>query len=110
MISFVCSVGNIPLAAVLWNGGIGDVPIEEATESLADDDATAVDSRLYLHKLMAQLAPKTRRAIQMVKLDGLSVSEAAARSGMSESAIRVSVHRGLGALSLLVGKGAAHED
>ena len=22
MISFVCSVGNIPLAAVLWNGGI----------------------------------------------------------------------------------------
>jgi uncharacterized protein len=22
MISFVCSVGNVPLAAVLWNGGI----------------------------------------------------------------------------------------
>jgi len=22
VISFVCSVGNIPLAAVLWNGGI----------------------------------------------------------------------------------------
>ena len=28
MISFVCSVGNVPLAAVLWNGGIsfGGVP------------------------------------------------------------------------------------
>ncbi|MGH7861339.1 MAG: permease [Candidatus Dormibacteraceae bacterium] len=23
MISFVCSIGNVPLAAVLWNGGIG---------------------------------------------------------------------------------------
>ncbi|HYM97116.1 MAG TPA: permease, partial [Candidatus Sulfotelmatobacter sp.] len=22
MVSFVCSVGNVPLAAVLWNGGI----------------------------------------------------------------------------------------
>jgi uncharacterized protein len=22
VLSFVCSVGNIPLAAVLWNGGI----------------------------------------------------------------------------------------
>jgi len=87
-----------------------DVPVEEATELLATDDAAAVDSRLDLQKLMARLAPKTRRAIQMVKLDGLSVSEAAARSGMSESAVKVSVHRGLRALSLLVGRGAAHED
>ena len=22
MLSFVCSIGNMPLAAVLWNGGI----------------------------------------------------------------------------------------
>jgi RNA polymerase sigma-70 factor (ECF subfamily) len=87
-----------------------DLPVEEMPELLADDDATAVDSRLDLQKLMRQLAPKTRRAIQMVKLDGLSVSEASERSGMSESAIKVSVHRGLRTLSLLVGKGAAHED
>jgi DNA-directed RNA polymerase specialized sigma24 family protein len=83
---------------------------KEAPELLADDDAAAIDSRIDLQKLMAQLAPKTRRAIQMVKLDGLSVSEAALQSGMSESAIKVSVHRGLRALSLLVGKGAAHEE
>ena len=87
-----------------------DVPIEDATEVLADDDTAAIDSRLDLRKLMAHLAPRTRQAIQMVKLDGLSVSEAAARSGMSESAVKVSVHRGLRALSLLVGKGAADED
>jgi RNA polymerase sigma-70 factor (ECF subfamily) len=81
---------------------VRDVPIEEAAEVLADDDATAVDSGLDLMKLMSQLAPKTRQAIQFVKLDGLSVSEAAARTGMSQSAIKVSVHRGLRALSLLV--------
>jgi RNA polymerase sigma-70 factor (ECF subfamily) len=87
-----------------------DVPVEEAAELSADDDATAVESRLDLQKLMAQLAPKTRCAIQMVKLDGLSVREAAKRSGMSESAIKVSVHRGLRTLSLLVSKEAVHED
>jgi RNA polymerase sigma-70 factor, ECF subfamily len=80
---------------------IRDVPIEEATEVFAGDDATAVDSGLDLMKLMAQLAPKARQAIQFVKLDGLSVSEAATRTGMSQSAIKVSVHRGLRALALL---------
>ena len=81
-----------------------DVPIEEAEEILAGDDPLAVESGLDLEKLMAQLAPKSRQAIQYIKLDGLSVSEAAARSGMSQSAIKVSVHRGLKALSLLVGR------
>jgi RNA polymerase sigma-70 factor (ECF subfamily) len=60
-----------------------------------------VESRIDLEKLMAQLKPKARKAVQFVKLDGLSVSEAAALSGMSESAVKVSVHRGLKALSLL---------
>jgi RNA polymerase sigma-70 factor (ECF subfamily) len=82
-----------------------DVPVEEAEGVFAIDDVSAVDSGLDLKKLLAQLTPKTRQAIQFVKLDGLSVSEAAARAGMSESAIKVSVHRGLRALSLLVMEG-----
>src|SRR5258708_18210568 len=32
-------------------GALEDVPVEEAPELFADDDATAVDSRLDLHKL-----------------------------------------------------------
>jgi len=83
-------------------GSVKDVPIEEAEEVFADADSAAVESGLDLGKLMARLSPKARQAIQFVKLDGLSVSEASARSGMSESAIKVSVHRGLRALSLLV--------
>ena len=78
-----------------------DVAIEDAEEVLADDDPSSVESALDLQKLLAHLSPKARQAIQFVKLDGLSVSEAAARSGMSQSAIKVSVHRGLRALSLL---------
>jgi RNA polymerase sigma-70 factor (ECF subfamily) len=78
-----------------------DIAIEDTEEILADDDASAVETSLDLNKLMGQLTPKTRQAIQFVKLDGLSVGEAAARSGMSPSAIKVSVHRGLRALSRL---------
>lgn len=81
---------------------LADVPIEEAEEVLANDDAAVVDSGLDLENLLAQLTPKARQAIQFVKLDGLSVSEAAARSGMSQSAVKVSVHRGLRTLSRVV--------
>jgi RNA polymerase sigma-70 factor, ECF subfamily len=87
-----------------------DVPIEEAEQVFAGDDASSVESGLDLEKLLAQLTPKKRQAIQFVKLDGLSVSEAAARSGMSPSAIKVSVHRGLRALSLLVRQRSPYED
>ena len=79
-----------------------EVPLEEAETVLAHDDPVAVESTLELEKLMAQISPKARRAIQHVKLEGLSVSEAAARSGTSRSAIKVSVHRGMKALSLLI--------
>ena len=80
-------------------GSAMDVPIEEAAEVLADDDPASVESSLDLVQLLARLSPKARQAIQFVKLDGLSVSEAAALSGMSPSAVKVSVHRGLRALS-----------
>ncbi len=53
------------------------------------------ESAYDLTKLLANLPEKMRRAIQSVKLEGLSVAEAAARCGMSESDVKVSVHRGL---------------
>jgi RNA polymerase sigma-70 factor, ECF subfamily len=37
-----------------------------------------------------------------VKLDGLSVSEAALRSGMSKPAVKAAVHRGLKALAVSI--------
>jgi RNA polymerase sigma-70 factor, ECF subfamily len=81
-----------------------DVPIDEAEELTAHDDTAHAESTLDLERLLAEISPKARQAIQYVKLDGLSVSEAAARSGMSESAVKVSVHRGLQALARLISK------
>jgi len=81
-----------------------DVPIDEAQELAVHDDSAHVESSLDLQRLLSELSPKARQAIQYVKLDGLSVSEAATRCGMSESAIKVSVHRGIKALALLISK------
>jgi RNA polymerase sigma-70 factor (ECF subfamily) len=90
---------------------INDLPIEDAGGIAAQDDSAHVESTLDLERLMAGLSPNMRQAIQYVKLDGLSVSEAAARSGMSESNVKVSVHRGLKALALQITKGGGdHED
>jgi RNA polymerase sigma-70 factor, ECF subfamily len=79
-----------------------DLPMESVQELMADSEMTAVDSGLDLQRLLSRISPRAREAIQCVKLKGLSVSEAAARSGMSESAVKVAVHRGLKALALRI--------
>lgn len=45
-----------------------------------------------------RLPEKQRRAIELIKLSGLSVNEAAARMGMSESAVKVNAFRGYEAI------------
>lgn len=85
------------------NASRGDVPIDDAGALTAHADHDGVESSIDLRRLMARLPVKMQRAIQYVKLDGLSVAEAARRSGMSEAAIKVSIHRGLKALSASVG-------
>ena len=83
-------------------GSMRDLPIDDIKEITSSDNSGQVESSLDLERLMAGLAPKVRQAIQAVKLDGLSVSEAAAQCGMSESNVKVTVHRGLKAMSRLI--------
>ena len=80
-----------------------NVPVEDAGVLLAHGDHVAAESSLDVARLLAHLPAKMRSAIQSTKVDGLSTAEAAARSGMSETAVKVSVHRGLKALAKLVG-------
>ena len=83
---------------------MADIPIENAEEIMAQDDYVGAESANDLTRLMSRLPEKMRRAIQSVKLDGLSVAEAAARCGMSESAVKVNIHRGLKALVASIGR------
>ena len=81
---------------------MNDVPIDDTREIGSRDDHAHVESSVDLETLMAGLPPKTRQAIQAVKLDGLSVSEAAAQCKMSEANVKVSIHRGLKAMARLI--------
>ena len=81
-----------------------DVSTDSVEEITGRSDLAAVESGLDLERLMSKISAKAREIIQFVKLDGLSVQEAARRCGMSESAVKVTVHRGLRALALQIRK------
>lgn len=57
-----------------------------------------------LDVLLDGLPAAQRQSIVDTKLEGLSVADAARRSGMSESAVKVNVHRGLKRLAKMIGR------
>ncbi|MEK7436878.1 MAG: sigma-70 family RNA polymerase sigma factor [Pseudomonadota bacterium] len=65
-------------------------------------DTEAADARRDLGKLLQQLPERQRLPIVHMKLGGLSVAETAQLTGMSESAVKVGVHRGLKALAAII--------
>ena len=81
-----------------------DVPIEEADTIMAHDDNVDAESTYDLKRLMRQLPEKMRCSIEAVKLDGQSIAEAADRCGISESGVKVNIHRGLKTLAALVAR------
>lgn len=75
-------------------------PLDEAAELIAaSDTGGATEARRDVAQLLDGLPDRWRLPIVHVKLEGLSVAETARRTGMSESAVKVGVHRGLKALA-----------
>lgn len=76
-------------------------PLDEVGDELAAPEAEPGTGR-DLERLFQALPEAQRAAIVLTRLEGLSVLEAAQRTGASESAIKVQVHRGLKRLAALV--------
>jgi RNA polymerase sigma-70 factor (ECF subfamily) len=74
-------------------------PLDEESESLGATDDAAHEARRDVARLLEDLPDRQKLPILYVKIEGLSVAEAARRTGMSESAVKVGVHRGLKALA-----------
>ena len=74
-------------------------PFDEDTMVLAASDNEAAEARRDLDKLLANLPDRQRLPIVHVKLQGLTVVETARLTGMSESAVKVGIHRGMKALA-----------
>ncbi|WP_194792828.1 sigma-70 family RNA polymerase sigma factor [Caenimonas koreensis] len=78
-------------------------PLDDDLAVFAESSNDASDARRDLSGLLETLPDRQRQPIECVKLMGLSVTEAAAQLGMSESAVKVGIHRGLKALGKRAG-------
>ena len=76
--------------------------LEDVDETLLAAAPEAGEARRDLEQLLQALPAAQRMAILLTKVEGLSVAEASLRTGASEAAIKVQVHRGLKRLARLV--------
>lgn len=74
-------------------------PLDDELAVFAASATETSDARRDITGLLASLPDHHRLPIEHVKIEGLSVAEAARRIGMSESAVKVGIHRGLKALA-----------
>jgi DNA-directed RNA polymerase specialized sigma24 family protein len=61
-----------------------------------------VGAKISIARLLDQLPAGQAEAIRLVKIDGLSIAEACARSGQSEPLVKVNIHRGIKRLTTLI--------
>jgi RNA polymerase sigma-70 factor, ECF subfamily len=73
-------------------------PLDDMDQLFAISDSNEVEARIDVDRLLQRLPPKSRRLVRDVKLRGLSTVEAAQQNRISESAVKVGVHRALKSL------------
>ena len=73
--------------------------LDDREELLAATDFEASEARYDIAKLLDQLPDRQRLPIQYVKIEGGSVADTARRIGVSESAVKIGIHRGLKSLA-----------
>lgn len=79
------------------------VDLDDAAADLSvEGGAEAGTAQRDVARLLGKLPPKQQTAIRLVKLEDRSVREAAAETGLSESDIKISIHRGLKTLMKVV--------
>jgi len=86
------------------------VPLDEGTEVMAQDDSADAESSYDVRKLLGRLPEKVRCSIECVKLEGRSVAEAAERCGISESGVKINIHRGLRTLAAFIARETKNEN
>lgn len=74
---------------------------EDAAQDSGED---VVLARVSLDRLFGQLPKNQAEAIELVKIEGLSIRETSRKTGQSESLVKVNIHRGLKKLARMVEK------
>jgi RNA polymerase sigma-70 factor (ECF subfamily) len=73
--------------------------LEEAETIAAGDDSERSEAELDVNRLLGAVPAGPRAWIRSVRIEGRSIAEVAAGAGLSPSAIKVGIHRGLQALA-----------
>lgn len=82
------------------------VPLEDDAPIFAHDDSADALARSDLDVVLQSVPARTGDLIRRTRITGETVAEAAAANNMSETAAKVSIHRGLKALAARFAGGA----
>jgi RNA polymerase sigma-70 factor, ECF subfamily len=87
-------------------GGRSFSSLDSTDELMADETADSGMAGRDLAVLLARLPTRQQALLRDVRIEGLSMAEAAERHGMSIAAVKVGLHRGMKALQALVSRNA----
>ncbi|NUS19314.1 MAG: sigma-70 family RNA polymerase sigma factor [Mesorhizobium sp.] len=80
-----------------------EVEIDEIAETFAEPETETVSER-DINRALEGLPPTQRSVVSSISVDGHSIGETATKLGVSETAVRVSLHRGLAAIAKRFGR------
>jgi len=75
-----------------------DIGVEALAETFAEPEHEIVSDR-EVGRVLDTLSPGQRAIVAAISVDGRSIGETARSLGMSETAVRVALHRGLAAIA-----------
>ena len=81
-----------------WSTLLND-SLDDCEHLFAAPENEAEDASHGIAMLLQHLPDRQRLPIRYVKIEGGSVADTAKRTGMSESAVKIGIHRGLKALA-----------
>jgi RNA polymerase sigma-70 factor (ECF subfamily) len=80
-----------------------EVEIDEIAETFAEPEAETASQR-DINRALDGLPPAQRSVVSSISVDGHSIGETAVKLGISETAVRVSLHRGVAAIAKRFGR------
>ncbi|ARP63340.1 RNA polymerase subunit sigma [Mesorhizobium sp. WSM1497] len=80
-----------------------EIDVDDIAETFAEPETETVSER-DINRALDGLSPAQRSVVSAVSVEGRSIGETAAKFGISETAVRVSLHRGLAAIAKRFGR------
>ena len=77
------------------------LPVEDFADVLVAPEAADPTERADLERVIARLDPRSERIVRAIGLDGASVADTARSLSMTETAVRVALHRAMKRLATL---------